>query len=51
MAKSLVVTDRTGETVRYRQLMTIREYAAARLAGTGELPQFKPSARWPPIVV
>jgi predicted ATPase len=41
VAKSLVVTERSGETVRYGQLMTIRQYAAERLAGTGELPQLK----------
>ena len=41
MAKSLVLIERTGETVRYRQLMTVREYGAERLARTGDLGRLK----------
>lgn len=32
VSKSILLTERTGETVRYRQLMTVREYGAERLA-------------------
>ena len=34
--KSLVVTEPTGEALRYRLLETIRQFAADRLAATGE---------------
>ncbi|MBD2762241.1 LuxR family transcriptional regulator [Kocuria sp. cx-455] len=39
VAKSILLTERTGETVRYRQLMTVREYGAERLGegAAGEL--------------
>lgn len=36
VAKSIVQTDRTAEQVRYRQLMTMREYGAQLLAEAGE---------------
>ncbi len=36
VAKSIVLTERTGERVRYRQLMTIREYGAEVLESSGE---------------
>jgi predicted ATPase/DNA-binding CsgD family transcriptional regulator len=35
--KSLVVADTRGDVTRYRMLETIRQYAAARLAASGEL--------------
>lgn len=35
VAKSIVRVDRTGERVRYAQLMTVREYGAERLAEFG----------------
>ncbi|MGW4340470.1 ATP-binding protein [Rhodococcus koreensis] len=34
VAKSIVLTERAGERVRYRQLMTIREYGVEKLAGS-----------------
>ncbi|WP_233531954.1 LuxR C-terminal-related transcriptional regulator [Antrihabitans sp. YC2-6] len=36
VAKSILVIDRDGETVRFRQLMTVREYGAELLAESGE---------------
>ncbi|WP_249354064.1 LuxR C-terminal-related transcriptional regulator [Rhodococcus sp. USK13] len=36
VAKSIVLTERTGERVRYRQLTTIREYGAEVLESSGE---------------
>ncbi len=41
VAQSLVMTERHGETVWYRQLMTVREYGAERLARTGDLGELK----------
>nr|WP_271213002.1 LuxR C-terminal-related transcriptional regulator [Rhodococcus wratislaviensis]GLK39911.1 LuxR family transcriptional regulator [Rhodococcus wratislaviensis] len=41
VAKSIVLTERTGERVRYRQLMTIREYGAEVLATSGETQTLK----------
>ena len=41
VAKSLVLIERTGETVRYRQLMAVREYGGERLARTGDLGRLK----------
>ena len=32
VSKSILLTERNGESVRYRQLMTVREYGAERLA-------------------
>ena len=37
VAKSILAVDRDGELIRYRQLMTVREYGAERLAASGEL--------------
>lgn len=39
VSKSILLTERVGESVRYRQLMTVREYGAERLAegAAGEL--------------
>jgi predicted ATPase/class 3 adenylate cyclase/DNA-binding CsgD family transcriptional regulator len=39
--KSLVVTGEWGPTVRYSLLETVRQYAAARLAGAGELDELR----------
>ena len=36
VAKSILVIDRDGESVRYRQLMTVREYGAELLAQSGD---------------
>lgn len=41
VAKSIVLTERTGERVRYRQLMTIREYGAEVLEPSGEFSTLK----------
>lgn len=41
VAKSIVLTERTGESVRYRQLMTVREYGAELLDVAGELQELK----------
>ncbi|MEV0087830.1 LuxR C-terminal-related transcriptional regulator [Saccharopolyspora sp. NPDC050642] len=38
VAKSIVIAEHIGERVRYRQLMTVREYGAERLDELGELP-------------
>lgn len=38
VAKSIVIAEHTGEQVRYRQLMTVREYGAERLGKLAELP-------------
>ncbi len=38
VAKSIVIADHSGEQVRYRQLMTVREYGAERLGRLGGLP-------------
>ncbi|MFF4145465.1 ATP-binding protein [Streptomyces sp. NPDC001698] len=37
VAKSIVIAEHTGEQVRYRQLMTVREYGAERLGQLAEL--------------
>ena len=36
VAKSIIMTERSGERVRYRQLMTVREYGAEVLGASGE---------------
>lgn len=36
VGKSVVVADRDGERLRYRQFVTLREYGAELLAGSGE---------------
>ncbi|WP_165497105.1 protein kinase [Rhodococcus sp. ABRD24] len=36
VAKSILVTDRDGEIVRYRQLMTVREYGSEILSTSGD---------------
>lgn len=41
VAKSIVLTERTGESVRYRQLMTVREYGSELLDAAGELQELK----------
>ncbi|RYE39137.1 MAG: LuxR family transcriptional regulator [Hyphomicrobiales bacterium] len=41
VAKSIVLTERTGERVRYRQLMTVREYGAEVLETLGETAALK----------
>ncbi|WP_327205268.1 ATP-binding protein [Rhodococcus opacus] len=41
VAKSIVLTERTGERVRYRQLMTVREYGAEVLTARGETGELK----------
>jgi predicted ATPase len=41
VAKSILLTERTGESVRYRQLMTVREYGSELLDTSGELLELK----------
>jgi predicted ATPase len=41
VAKSIVLTERIGERVRYRQLMTVREYGVEVLETFGETEQLK----------
>ncbi|MCX5042365.1 LuxR C-terminal-related transcriptional regulator [Aldersonia sp. NBC_00410] len=41
VAKSIILTERTGESVRYRQLMTVREYGSELLGASGEYQQLK----------
>jgi DNA-binding CsgD family transcriptional regulator len=41
VAKSIVMTERSGERVRYRQLMTVREYGAEVLGASGETQTLK----------
>jgi predicted ATPase len=47
--KSLVTTSEQGPKVRYGLLETVRQYAAVRLAGAGELDELRGRhlATWP----
>lgn len=45
VAKSIITTERSGERVRYSQLMTVREYGAEILEASGEYLRLKRSHR------